>query len=108
MVTAAAGAKDNFAITRPSASVLRVTDLPGGAYTGSGVHTGAGCTRSGDHTANCSASGITRIQVSAGDQADKVVNSTAVRSSLYGGGGERQLWRRLGQRHPDRRGGSPM
>ena len=64
VVTAAAGAKDNFAITSPSASVLRVTDLPSGAYTGSGVHTGAGCTRSGDHTASCNASGITLIQVS--------------------------------------------
>jgi hypothetical protein len=85
VVTAAAGAKDNLVITRPSASLLRVTDLPGGAYTGSGVHTGAGCTRSGDYTANCNASGITLIQVSSGDQIDKVVNSTAVKGSLNGG-----------------------
>ena len=41
VVTAAAGAKDNLAITRPLPSVLRVTDAPGGAYTGSGVHVGA-------------------------------------------------------------------
>ena len=85
MVTAAAGAKDNLAITRPSASILRVTDSPSGAYTGSGVHTGAGCTRSGDYTANCSASGITLIQVTSADQTDKVVNSTAIKSSLNGG-----------------------
>ncbi len=92
VITGAVGAPDNFAITRPSASVLRVTDLPSGAYTGSGVHTGAGCTRSGDHTANCSASGITRIQVSAGDQADRVVNSTTIQSSLYGGNASDALW----------------
>ena len=85
MVTAAPGAKDNLAITRPSASTLRVTDLAGGAYTGSGVHTGAGCTRSGDYTANCNAAGITLIQVTSGDQTDQVVNSTAVQSSLNGG-----------------------
>ena len=72
-------------ITKPSASTLRVTDSPSGAYTGSGVHVGAGCTRSGDYTANCSASGITLIQVVSGDQIDKVTNSTAVKSSLNGG-----------------------
>ena len=85
VVTAAIGAKDNLAITRPSPSILRVTDLAAGAYTGSGVSVGAGCTRSGDHTANCSASGITLIQVAAGDQIDSVVNSTTIRSSLGGG-----------------------
>jgi hypothetical protein len=85
MVTAAAGAKDNLAITRPSASALRVTDLAAGAYTGSGVHAGAGCIRSGDYTVNCNASGITLIQVTSGDQIDKVTNSTAVPSSLDGG-----------------------
>jgi hypothetical protein len=85
VVTAAAGAKDNLVITRPSASVLRVTDLASDAYTGSGVHTGAGCTRSGDYTANCSASGITLIQVSSADQIDQVTNSTAIKSSLNGG-----------------------
>jgi galactose oxidase-like protein/hemolysin type calcium-binding protein len=85
VVTAAGGAKDNLAITRPSASTLRVTDLPGGAYAGSGVHTGAGCTRSGDYTADCNASGITLIQVSSADQIDKVTNSTGVKSSLNGG-----------------------
>ncbi len=91
VVTGAAGAKDNFAITRPSTSIVRVTDLPGGAYTGSGVHTGAGCTRSGDYTVNCSGE-ITRIQVAAGDQADKVVNSTGVQSSLFGGNANDTLW----------------
>jgi hypothetical protein len=85
-VMAAPWAKDNLAITRPSAGVLRVTDSPGGAYTGSGIHAGAGCTPSGDYTANCSAAGITLIQVNSADQTDKVVNSTAVKSSLNGGG----------------------
>jgi hypothetical protein len=85
VVTAAAGAKDNLAISKPSPSTLRVTDSASGAYTGSGVHTGAGCTRSGDYTANCSASGITLIQVSSGDQIDKLTNSTTIKSSLNGG-----------------------
>jgi Ca2+-binding RTX toxin-like protein len=64
-----------------------VTDLAGGVYTGSGVRTGAGCSRSGDYTANCSASGITLIQIASADQIDKVTNSTAVKSSLNGGAG---------------------
>jgi streptogramin lyase/lysophospholipase L1-like esterase len=85
VVTAAVGAKDNLVISKPTTSTLRVTDLPTGAYTGSGVHTGAGCTRNGDYTANCSASGITLIQVSSGDQIDKVTNSTGLKSSLNGG-----------------------
>ena len=94
VVTAAPGAKDNLAITRPSASTLRVTDFPTGAYTGSGVHTGAGCTRSGDYTANCLAAGITPVLpvlVTSADQADKVVNSTGLPSSLYGGAGDDML-----------------
>ena len=85
VVTAATGAKDNLVITKPSASVLRVTDFPSGAYTGSGVRTGAGCTRTLDYTANCNSAGITLIQVVSGDQTDKVTNSTAVKSSLNGG-----------------------
>ncbi len=36
VVTATPGAKDNLVITRPSASSLRVTGFPSGAYTGSG------------------------------------------------------------------------
>jgi Ca2+-binding RTX toxin-like protein len=84
VVTAAMGAKDNLLITKPSGSTLRVTDLPSGAYTGSGVHTGSGCTRSGDYTADCSASGITSIHVTSADQTDQVTNSTALSSSLYG------------------------
>jgi hypothetical protein len=84
VVTAATGAKDNFAISRPSASTWRVTDLPSGPFTGSGVHTGAGCTPSGDYTANCTG-GIAQVQVMARDQADQVVNLTVVQSSLDGG-----------------------
>ncbi len=85
VVTAAAGAKDNFAVTHPSGPNLRVTDTPGATYTGSGVHTGAGCTRSGDYSANCHASGITLIKVSSGDQNDKVVIPAPIKSSLDGG-----------------------
>ena len=102
VVTAAPGAKDNLRITRPSASTLRVTDLAAGAYTGSGVHAGAGCTRSGDYTANCNASGITLIQVTCrrpdrqGRQLDRGQELAQRR------GGERRLDRRLCQRHPDR------
>jgi sugar lactone lactonase YvrE len=84
-ITSATGAKDNLVITKPSASTLRVTDLASGPYTGSGIHTGAGCTRSGDSTANCNASGVTQINVLAADQADQVVNSTAIASALNGG-----------------------
>ena len=87
LVTGTPGAKDNFAISRPSASVLRVTDFPSAPYTGSGVHTGAGCTPSGDHTANCNASGITLVKVLSGDQPDKVANWTAVKSWLNGEAG---------------------
>jgi sugar lactone lactonase YvrE len=85
VVAAAPGARDNLAITRPSASTLRVTDLPSGSYTGSGVHAFGGCTRIGDYTADCAAAGITLIDAATGNQPDKVVNSTAVASSLHGG-----------------------
>ena len=37
VVTAAAGAKDNLDISRPSDSIVRVTDLPDGPYMGSGA-----------------------------------------------------------------------
>jgi hypothetical protein len=95
VVTAAPGASDNLQITRiprPSTSTFQVTDFPSGAYTGSGVHTGAGCVRRGDYTAKCPASGITpalpALVTSAGHQADKVVNSSGLPSSLYGGAGD--------------------
>ena len=39
----------------------------------------------GDYTANCNATGVTLIQVSSADQADKVTNSNALKSSLNGG-----------------------
>jgi hypothetical protein len=86
VVTATPGAKDNLAITRPSASRLRVTDLAAGPYTGSRVDAGAGCTQAGNNAVNCgNAGGITLIRVNAGDQIDKVVNSTGVKSWLNGG-----------------------
>lgn len=94
MVAAEPGAKDNIAITRPSRFNFRVTDSPGGGYTGSVVHAGPGCTRIGDHAANCRASGITPtlpVTVTSSDRADKIVNSSGLQSSIYGGGGDDQL-----------------
>jgi hypothetical protein len=87
VVTAAAGAKDNLQITRPSAATIRITDLPAGAYTGSGVHAvvGSGCTRSGDYTANCNAAGIARAQISSGGGTDRIVNATSLPSALLSG-----------------------
>ena len=85
VVKAATGAKDNLRVSQPSASDLLVTDFRGGPYTGSGVHAWGGCTRSGDRAAHCDAAGIRVIQVSSGNQTDKVVNSTAVGSWLSGG-----------------------
>ena len=102
VVTAAAGAKDNLAITRPSASILRVTDLPSGAYTGSGVQRGAGL-----HPKRRLHRQLQRLR----DHPDP---GRLQRSDRQGGqldhdqelarrrGGERRLDRRLGQRHPDR------
>jgi len=87
VIRAASGAEDNLRIASPSSSTLRVTDLPGGPYGGSGVHTGAGCIRNGDYMADCNAAGIRLITVNAGDLDDRVANLTAVKSSLVGGGG---------------------
>jgi hypothetical protein len=78
-------ARDNLKITRPSRSMLRVTDLPSGAYTGSGVHTGPGCIQTGTYTANCSAAGIELIHVSSGSGTDKILNATGIKSLLEGG-----------------------
>ena len=94
VISAAPGAKDNLEITRPTVLTLRVTDFPSGAYTGSGVHTGAGCTRSGDYTADCPLAGITPVLpvlVTSAGQADQVVNSSGAPSSLYGGPGDDTL-----------------
>jgi dipeptidyl aminopeptidase/acylaminoacyl peptidase len=84
-IRGAPGVKDNLRITRPSASILRVSNLASGPYTGSGVHTGAGCTRPSAQVATCNSAGITLIKVQAVDQIDRVVNSTAVKSVLDGG-----------------------
>jgi hypothetical protein len=91
LVTAAPGAKDNLAISRPSPSTIRVTDYPSGPYTGARIRAGASCTPSGGYTVNCNAANVIRIQVIAGDQADKAVNSTGIQSSLYGGKGQDML-----------------
>jgi len=87
VVTAAPGAKDNIRITRPSPSTIQVSDAPGGAYTGSGVHTvtGSSCARTSDYAASCTAVGITAIKVTSGVQIDRLVNSTALPSTLAGG-----------------------
>ena len=94
VVRAGAGAKDNLAISRPSRFTLRVTDLPGGAFTGAVVHAGPGCTRGWDHTASCPAAGITPVLpvlVVSGDRSDRVVNSSGLPSSIYGEGGDDKL-----------------
>jgi len=94
VIAAAPGAEDNLEITRPSVSTVRVTDFPSGTYTGSGIHTGTGCTRSGDYTANCPAAGITPtlpVVVTSADEIDQVVNSSGFASSLYGGPGNDTL-----------------
>ncbi len=90
-VTAAPGAGDNIVVSRPSTSTLRVTDLAAGPYAGSGLHTGRACTRKSDYTARCDAAGITLIKIAAGDQADRVVNSTPIKSSVNGGAGDDTL-----------------
>ena len=92
-MTAAPGAKDNLVITRPTASTLRIADPPSGLYTGSGVHAGAGCAAAdGDNAAVCaSASIVTLVKVTSGDQNDRVRNSTAIKATLDGGAGDDTL-----------------
>jgi 6-phosphogluconolactonase (cycloisomerase 2 family) len=84
--TAPAGVRDNVAITQPSSSTLRITDRPSFPYTGAPIRAGTGCTRRGPYTADCHGD-IARVRVAAGDRADKIANSTGVRSSLQGEGG---------------------
>ncbi len=103
LVSAPPDVKDNLRISRPSGSKLRVTDYPSGSYTGSRVDVGAGCTQSGHHTANCHGE-IARVRVIARNRADKVVNSTGVRSSLLGGGAKDTL---IGGRNKDTLIGGP-
>jgi lysophospholipase L1-like esterase len=85
-VAAGAGESDNLVISRPSATSLRVADLPSAPYTGSVITAGAGCSQSAARQVTCAAAGIKLIQVAAGDQDDRVVNSTAFATSLDGGG----------------------
>jgi hypothetical protein len=91
VVSAAPGATDNFVITRPSASTIRITDLPGGAFAGSGIHTGPGCTRGDDYTANCNAAGVTNLQVLSRTGTDRILNATAIPAVLNGGPGNDAL-----------------
>ncbi len=80
------GARDDIKVTRPNPSTLRITDAPNFPYTGAPLRASAGCTTSGPYTVNCHGE-IARVQVTAGDRGDRVVNSTGVQSSLFGGYG---------------------
>jgi len=89
-VTGAPGTADNLAVSRPSDSTLRLSDLASGPYTGSGVWAGEGCTPSVEGAGDCSEA-IALVRVTAGGHDDQVVNSTPVPSTLYGGAGEDAL-----------------
>ena len=84
VVTSGIGNKDNLVVTRPLPGSLRVTNLASGPYTGSAVMAGAGCAQVDSQTAKCNANGVNLIRVSSHDEADKVTNSTGIKSSLYG------------------------
>ena len=90
LVTAGLSVKDNLEVTRPDPSTFRVTNVPGGRYTGSKALAGPGCHPSGPYAADCQAA-ISRIRVDARDQRDRVVNFTGVRSWIYGGPGDDSL-----------------
>jgi hypothetical protein len=87
IVKGAAGARDDFEITRPSPSTLRVTNVASGPYSGSDIHVGAGCTL-GDEAAICDAAGIIRVRVFSHNEIDRVVNHTPIKSLLDGGPGD--------------------
>jgi YVTN family beta-propeller protein len=78
-------AKDNFKVARPAPGLLRVTNFAQGAYSGSAVLAGAGCTQAGENGAECEAGPVSRIRLLARDRGDKVVNLTGIPSSLRGG-----------------------
>ena len=84
VVTAASGAEDNLDVVQPSDSRLRISDYPSDDYRGSGLHPGAGCVRLTDYVVSCGGP-FTQIQITAGGESDRVVNSTAIQSALYGG-----------------------
>jgi Ca2+-binding RTX toxin-like protein len=86
VVTAVSGTRDKVVIAEESGD-LRVTDLPGGGYSGSPLYSepGAGCHSTDTYTAICPHSRrIRRIAVFGGDRGDQVTNSTAIPSSLSG------------------------
>jgi hypothetical protein len=91
LVTAAPGAADNISITRPSPDSVRISDLPGSSYAGSGLHAGNLCTQAGDSTVMCQAAGTEAVYVAASDLGDQVVNSTGIASALVGGAGNDTL-----------------
>lgn len=85
VIVAGLGHRDNIAVTRPLPGSLRVTNLASGAYTGSNLVAGAGCTLIDSRTAKCNAAtGVNRIRATARDLGDRIVNSTGIQSSLYG------------------------
>ena len=78
-------------ITRHSDRTLLVTDLASGAYSGSGVHAGAGCTQRRRQRGS-----LRRRRGQAGRgqgrrRADKVTNSTPLESDLSGGSADDKL-----------------
>jgi DNA-binding beta-propeller fold protein YncE len=84
VVTSGVGNKDNLVVTRPLPGTLRVTNLASGPYTGSAVMAGAGCTQVDNRTAKCNANGVNLIRVSSHDEADRITNSTGIKSALFG------------------------
>jgi len=98
VVAAAPAAKDNFRLTKPAPSTIRVTNLPAGSFTASGIHVGPGCTRSGDYTANCDASSIVKAQVGSGTAGDRVLNLSPLPATIGGGAGNDAL---IGGVHAD-------
>jgi hypothetical protein len=84
LVTAAPGAEDNLTVVQPSDSRLRISDYPGDGERGSGLHPGQGCVQLDDYVLSCGGP-FTRIQITAGSEPDRVVNSTAISGALYGG-----------------------
>ena len=59
--------------------------IPDNLTTASGLHTGLGCARSGDYTANCNAGPITAVKVTAGAATDRVLNQSPLPITIDGG-----------------------
>jgi lysophospholipase L1-like esterase len=103
-VSAAPGSKDNLEISRPTQSRLQVSDFPSGVHSGGPIHAGPSCAQTGTKQVSCVATGVKRIEVSAGDLPDRVVNSTGIPSALDGGAANDIL---IGGSAPDTLTGGP-